>query len=279
VTTSTNDTHHVPGDGTRTLAIDVGGSGLKAAVLDATGAMVSDRARVPTPYPCPPEVLVSALAELAGPLPSYERVSVGFPGMVRAGWVLSAPNLSRVAGAGSKVSADVRRAWAGVDLARALEEALGAPTRVVNDAEMQGAAVVRGQGLELVATLGTGFGTGLFLDGRLAPHLELGQHPFRNDRTYDEVLGDAARRHVGNVRWNRRVARAVRTLEVLLRFDRLYIGGGNSRRVTVDLGPNVELVANIAGLLGGVRLWETELTCDAIARPQGEGLPDRLSHP
>jgi polyphosphate glucokinase len=279
VTTSTNDTHHVPGDGTRTLAIDVGGSGLKAAVLDATGAMVSDRARVPTPYPCPPEVLVSALAELAGPLPSYERVSVGFPGMVRAGWVLSAPNLSRVAGAGSKVSADVRRAWAGVDLARALEEALGAPTRVVNDAEMQGAAVVRGQGLELVATLGTGFGTGLFLDGRLAPHLELGQHPFRNDRTYDEVLGDAARRHVGNVRWNRRVARAVRTLDVLLRFDRLYIGGGNSRRVTVDLGPNVELVANIAGLLGGVRLWETELTCDAIARPQGEGLPDRLSHP
>jgi polyphosphate glucokinase len=279
VTTSMNDTHHVPGDGTRTLAIDVGGSGLKAAVLDATGAMVSDRARVPTPYPCPPEVLVSALAELVGPLPSYERVSVGFPGMVRAGWVLSAPNLSRVAGAGSKVSADVRRAWAGVDLARALEEALGAPTRVVNDAEMQGAAVVRGQGLELVATLGTGFGTGLFLDGRLAPHLELGQHPFRNDRTYDEVLGDAARRHVGNVRWNRRVARAVRTLDVLLRFDRLYIGGGNSRRVTVDLGPNVELVANIAGLLGGVRLWETELTCDAIARPQGERLPDRLSHP
>lgn len=279
MTTSTNDTHHVPGDGTRTLAIDVGGSGLKAAVLDATGAMVSDRARVPTPYPCPPEVLVSALAELVGPLPSYERVSVGFPGMVRAGWVLSAPNLSRVAGAGSKVSADVRRAWAGVDLARALEEALGAPTRVVNDAEMQGAAVVRGQGLELVATLGTGFGTGLFLDGRLAPHLELGQHPFRNDRTYDEVLGDAARRHVGNVRWNRRVARAVRTLDVLLRFDRLYIGGGNSRRVTVDLGPNVELVANIAGLLGGVRLWETELTCDAIARPQGERLSDRLSHP
>ncbi len=279
MTTSTKDTHHVPGDGTRTLAIDVGGSGLKAAVLDATGAMVSDRARVPTPYPCPPEVLVNALAELAGPLPSYERVSVGFPGMVRAGWVLSAPNLSRVAGAGSKVSADVRRVWAGVDLARALEEALGAPTRVVNDAEMQGAAVVRGQGLELVATLGTGFGTGLFLDGRLAPHLELGQHPFHKDMTYDEVLGDTARRHVGNVRWNRRVARAVRTLDVLLRFDRLYIGGGNSRRVTVDLGPNVELVANIAGLLGGVRLWETELTCDATARPQGEGLPDRLSHP
>ena len=176
---------------TRTLAIDVGGSGLKAAVLDATGAIVGDRARVPTPYPCPPEVLVGTLRDLVAALPSYGRVSVGFPGMVRSGWVLSAPNLSRVAGPGSKISADVRRAWTGVDLAGSLEEALGAPARVVNDAEMQGAAVVLGRGLELVVTLGTGCGTAVFLDGRLAPHLELGQHPFRKDRTYDEVVGDS----------------------------------------------------------------------------------------
>jgi polyphosphate glucokinase len=148
----------------------------------------------------------------------------------------------------------------------------------VNDAEMQGAAVVRGGGLELVVTLGTGCGTGVFLDGRLAPHLELGQHPFRKDRTYDEVLGDAARRRIGNARWNRQVARAVRTLDVLLRFDRLYLGGGNSRRVTLDLGPNVELIENIAGILGGARLWDTDLTCDAAARPRTaaptDGRPD-----
>jgi polyphosphate glucokinase len=265
--TASKDTPDAPGDGARTLAIDIGGSGLKAAVLDATGAMIGDRARVPTPHPCPPEVLLRALTDLVGPLPSYGRVSVGFPGMVRAGWVLSAPNLSRVAGAGSKVSPKVRHAWAGVDLAGALEDALGAPTRVVNDAEMQGVAVVRGRGLELVVTLGTGCGTGVFLDGRLAPHLELSQHPLRKNRTYDEELGDAARRRVGNARWNRRVARAVHTLDTLLRFDRLYVGGGNSRRVTVDLGPNVELVANLAGILGGTRLWDTDLTCDALARP------------
>jgi polyphosphate glucokinase len=86
--------------------------------------------------------------------------------------------------------------------------------------------------------------------------------------TYDEVLGDAARRRAGNARWNRQVARAVHTLDVLLRFDRLYLGGGNSRRVTVALGPNVELIENIAGILGGARLWDTDLTCDAAARPQ-----------
>jgi polyphosphate glucokinase len=248
-----------PGDGLRTLAIDVGGSRLKAAVLDATGAMISDRARVPTPHLCPPELLVRTLTDLVAPLPSYERVSVGFPGMVRTGRVLSAPNLSRVAGPGSKASPDLRRAWADVDLAGALEEALGAPTRVVNDAEMQGAAVVRGRGLELVVTLGTGCGIAVFLDGRLAPHLELGQHPFRKDRTYDEVLGDAGRRRAGDARWNRQVARAVRTLDVLLRFDRLFIGGGNSRRVTLPPDPNVELVDNIAGILGGVRLWDPDL--------------------
>lgn len=251
-----------PEDGPRTLAIDVGGSGLKAAVLDVAGTMVGDRARVPTPYPCPPEVLVRTLSELVAPLPSYQRVSVGFPGMVRSGWVLSAPNLSRAAGPGSKVSSDLRRAWSNVDLAATLQETLRAPTRVVNDAEMQGAEVVRGQGLEMVVTLGTGFGTALFLDGRLTPHLELGQHPFHKNKTYDQRLGEAARKRIGKARWNRRVARAVRTLDVLLRFDHLYIGGGNSRRVTVDLGPNVELIDNVAGILGGVRLWDTDLTSD-----------------
>lgn len=266
------------GEGTWTLAIDVGGTGLKAAVLDSTGAMISERVRVPTPYPCPPDRLVNALSDLVAPLPTYGRVSVGFPGMVRSGCVLSAPSLSRVAGPGTKVSSDLRRAWDGVDMVAALEEALGAPTRVVNDAEIQGAAVVRGRGLELVVTLGTGCGTGVFLDGRLAPHLELGQHPLRKGRTYDEVLGEAARKRAGNARWNRQVARAVRTLDVLLRFDRLYLGGGNSRRVTVALGPNVELVDNLAGILGGARLWDTDLTCDAAARPRAmastDGRPD-----
>lgn len=246
-----------------TLAIDVGGTGLKAAVLDGAGAMVGDRVRVPTPYPCPPDVLIHSLVDLATPLPRYERVSVGFPGMVRFGRVLSAPNLSRVAGPGSTTSPDLVRAWSRVDLADALEEALGVPVRVVNDAEMQGAAVVRGQGLELVVTLGTGFGTALFLDGRLAPHLELGQHPFHKGKTYDQWLGEAARKRIGNKRWNRRLAHAIRTLDVLLRYDRLHIGGGNSRRVTLDLGPHAELVNNRAGILGGIHLWDMDLTSDA----------------
>lgn len=238
-----------------TLAIDVGGTGLKASVLDAAGAMVVDRVRVKTTYPCPPDALVRRLHELVAPLPSYDRVSVGFPGVVRRGRVLTAPNLSRTTGPGSKTSPELVRAWAGFDLAAALEAELGRPTRVVNDADLQGAAAVEGKGLEVVITLGTGFGTALFHDGCLCPHLELAHQPFRKGQTYEQQLGDAARKHSGDAKWNRRVTRAVRNLEALFCYDRLHIGGGNSRLVR-DVGPKVTLVDNSAGILGGIRLWE-----------------------
>ena len=239
-----------------TLTIDIGGSGLKASVLDAAGALLVDRVRVKTEYPCPPDALVQRLHALVRPLPSYDRVSVGFPGMVRGGKVYTAPNLATVAGPGSKVSPELVRAWEGFELARVLEAELGRPTRVVNDADLQGAAIVQGKGVELVITLGTGFGTALFNEGALCPHLEIAHQPFRKDETYDMQLGDFARRRIGDAKWNRRLELAVNNLDVLLLYDRLYIGGGNSRRVQIDLGPKVTLVDNSAGIRGGIRLWD-----------------------
>jgi polyphosphate glucokinase len=132
---------------------------------------------------------------------------------------------------------------------------LGAPTKVVNDADLQGAAVVSGSGLELVLTLGTGLGSAVYVDGRLGTHLELAHHPFRKGQTYNEQVGDAARNRIGGKRWNRRVVKAVDTIRALLLPDHLYIGGGNSTKVTADLGTDVTLVDNSAGLLGGIRLW------------------------
>ena len=116
-----------------------------------------------------------------------------------------------------------------------------------------------GKGWEMVVTLGTGVGTALFHEGRLAPHLELAHHPFRKGETYDEQLGDVARKEIGSKRWNRRVARAVENLDRLTVYDHLYIGGGNAQRVTVDLGPKVALVDNTAGIVGGVRIWEIQI--------------------
>lgn len=239
-----------------TLTVDIGGSALKASVLEPDGTLCCEPVRVATTYPCPPDALVQAVHDLTRPLPAYDRASIGFPGMVRGGRILSASNLATTAGPGTKPSPELVAAWSGFDLRAALEGELQRPTRVVNDAELQGAAVVTGAGLEVVITLGTGFGTAVFDDGRLTPHLELAHHPFRKGDTYDEQLGDAARKRTGRARWNKRVAAAVDALDAVFFFDHLYIGGGNSRRVDVDLGPKVTLVDNVAGILGGIRLWD-----------------------
>jgi polyphosphate glucokinase len=244
-------------EGPATLSIDIGGSKLKASVLGPDGAMLVDRVRVPTPYPLPPERLVEALADLVAPLPPYDRISVGFPGVVREGVVRTAPNLATTDGPGSEPSPELVDAWSEFNLAGALSAALGKPARVVNDADMQGGAVVEGRGVELVITLGTGFGTALFANGRLAPHMELAHHPFRQGETYEEQLGEVARKAVGDHKWNQRLVKAVATLDRLLLFDRLYVGGGNAKRVTEDLGPKAAVVENQAGILGGFRLWQT----------------------
>lgn len=227
---------------TRTLAIDVGGSGLKASVVDDAGRLMTERVRVDTPVGRPPKEIVETLARLVSPLGSFDRVSVGFPGVVRHGRVLTAPNLDN-------------KGWKGFDLAGALGRALGKPVRVANDADVQGLAVIAGKGVEMVVTLGTGFGTGLYLDGRLAPHLELSHHTFRKGETYDEQLGNAARKRVGNHKWNRRVRKAVSALRKLTNFDHLYIGGGNAKKIDFELDPDVTVVSNDAGLKGGIALW------------------------
>jgi polyphosphate glucokinase len=239
-----------------TLSIDVGGTGLKASVLDPSGQMERPAVRVPTPYPLPPDRLVATLKQMVGELPPFDRVSLGFPGMAREGKILTAPHFVSPNGPGGTSSPELLRAWTGFDLQSALTTTFGRPTRVANDADMQGAAVVKGVGLELVVTLGTGVGTGLFWHGKLAPHLEMAHHSFRRDQTYNEQLGDTARKKIGGKKWNHRVDLMIESLHALLFFDHLYIGGGNSKRVTLKLGPTVTLVDNAAGILGGIKLWE-----------------------
>jgi polyphosphate glucokinase len=244
--------------GPRTLAIDIGGTGLKASVLDAKGDMLVDRVRTPTVYPLAPQGLIDALRTLVAPLPAYDRIAAGFPGMVRGGRVISAPHFVTKGGPGTPDVPLLVAAWSGYDLASALEKELGKPARVANDADLQGGAVVKGEGLEVVITLGTGLGTAVYHDGHLAPHIELAHHPFRKGQTYDEQVGDAARKRVGKKKWNKRVQEAVRNIDDLLFYDHLYIGGGNSVQVDTDLGPKVTTVDNSAGITGGLKLWEPE---------------------
>lgn len=228
--------------GPRTLAIDVGGSHVKASVLDQRGRMIHDRVRVETPKRLTPPELVALIAGLVDSLPAFDRVSVGFPGVVRDGVIRTAPNLGT-------------ERFQGFNLGRALERKLRKPVRVENDADVQGLAVVKGKGVELVITLGTGFGSSIFVNGHLGPHLELAHHNFRKDRTYEDELGEAARERDGTASWQRHVFEAIDSLRNLTNFDHLYIGGGNARLIDEKLPRDVSIVSNTAGILGGVRLW------------------------
>jgi polyphosphate glucokinase len=239
-----------------TLAIDIGGTGLKASALDASGKMLTERLRIPTPYPLPPARLVEQLQALVQPVKTYDRVSVGFPGMVRIGMVITAPHLVLAACPGSKVDPKLVKAWSHFDLANALAKALDKPTRVVNDADLQGLDAASGNGLEVVITLGTGFGTAVLHDGQLAPHMELSQHPFRKGEDYDDQLGDVTLKRIGAKAWSKRVHKAIAALDAVFIFDHLYIGGGNAGRVRGELGPKVTIIDPNAGLLGGIRLWQ-----------------------
>src|SRR5262245_32206590 len=226
------------------LAIDIGGSGIKAAVVDEAGGMRCDRVRIDTPTGKHPDAVVAAIAALVDTLPRGDRIAVGFPGMVRNGRVLTAANLDH-------------DAWRGYDLAQALGQALHGGVRVANDADVQGLAVIRGQGLEMVVTLGTGFGTALYHDGRLCPHLEVAHQRFRKGETYDEQLGETARERIGNRRWRERVAMAIENMRALVMFDHLFVGGGNARHLR-GLPPDVSVVDNTAGLAGGAFLWKQD---------------------
>ena len=227
-----------------TLAIDVGGTGLKATLLDAKGAMLGDRVRVETPYPGTPKAMVDALVKLVGTLPQFDRISIGFPGVVRDGRVITAPHFGN-------------EQWHEFPLAARLSKQLGKPARLLNDADVQGYGAIRGRGLEFVITLGTGVGSALFRDGELMPHMEFAQYPVRGKATFNQYLGAAALKEIGEKRWNRRVARTIDTFRTLFNFDVLYIGGGNARKVTIELPPDVRLVSNRMGLTGGIRLWDT----------------------
>lgn len=225
----------------RTLCIDIGGTGIKTLVVGPDAKPLTARRKVDTPRPATPRALVKAILDLAKQQGSFDRVSVGFPGVVRRGVVETAFNL--------------HESWIGVDIDRLLTRELGRPVRAANDADVQGLGAVRGKGVELVVTLGTGFGSSLFMDGRLVPNLQLAHHAGWNAKTYEDELGNAARKKAGKKRWNKRLRKAIATLDALFNYDRLYIGGGNAARIRIDLPEKVRIVSNVEGLLGGVALW------------------------
>jgi polyphosphate glucokinase len=227
---------------TRTLTIDIGGTGIKVLLLDAHGKPISERARELTPKPSTPAALLRVLEKMIEQHRPFERVSVGFPGVVVRGTVRAAANL------GTEV-------WAGYDLGKALRSIARVPVRVLNDAELQGYGVIQGRGVEMVLTFGTGIGVALYTNGHLVPNCELGHHPWKKGHTYEQRLGDATLKRIGKRRWCRRVRQMVAELEPIFNYDTLYLGGGNARLLRFKLPDNVKLFTNVDGMSGGIRMW------------------------
>jgi polyphosphate glucokinase len=232
----------------RTLAVDIGGTGIKMVLLNELGRPISDRIRVRTPQDATPGAVLDAIADLAKKLKGeFDRVSVGFPGVVRKGIVLAAPKLGKE--------------WRDFNIGKLLGAKFSKPVRVANDADVQGFGCISGVGVELVLTLGTGVGTALFVDGRLVPNVEAGK----------DKLSNAELARVGKRRWNRRLAKLVEKLQRTFHFDRLYIGGGNAKLAALaDLPPNVTIVSNLNGLVGGIALWRDEHPSDITGNAQPE---------
>lgn len=246
---STKKSHEpAPAPPTVTLAVDIGGTGTKTMLLDKSGNAISERLRDETPQPATPEAIVGVIAGQAEKHGKFDRISVGFPGVVHGGVIYTAPNLDK--------------SWVGFDLAGALESRLGKPARVRNDADVQGFGAIKGQGVELVLTLGTGLGSALYVYGHLVPNLELAHHPFRKGKTYEECVGLAALKKHGAKRWNHDVRRMIVELRNAFNFRYLYLGGGNTKKLDGTLPPEVTIVSNTAGLLGGIALWREVMTVE-----------------
>jgi polyphosphate glucokinase len=240
---------HPPDGNMRTLTIDIGGTGIKMLPLDAEGAAASERARELTPQPATPAAVLEVVKTMLAAQEPFDRVSVGFPGVVVRGVIKTAPNLGT-------------EAWQDYDLRAAIAEISGKPVRVINDAGMQGYGVIDGRGVEMSLTLGTGLGHALYTDGHLVPNIELAHHPFgdKRGRSYEDRVCDKERKRIGKRRFRERVAEMLGQIQPIFNPDKIYIGGGNAKLLdSALLPPNVRLFANEEGLRGGMRLWDHPL--------------------
>ncbi|MFC3688055.1 polyphosphate--glucose phosphotransferase [Aquipuribacter hungaricus] len=239
------------------VGLDIGGSGIKAAVVDVdAGELVAERVRIPTPEQARPDDVARVADEVvdavvaAGPEPTVRAVGVGFPAVVRQGVTTTAAN----------VHAD----WIGAPAAELIGAALERPVLVANDADVAGLAEIRfgaGRGVKgvvLVTTLGTGIGSALFVDGLLVPNTELG-HIELDGVDAESRAADSARERedLSWKDWAKRLQKYYTLLDTILQPDLIVVGGGVSKKHEKFL-PLLELrttivpaeLRNEAGIIG-----------------------------
>ncbi len=240
---------------TRVIGVDVGGSGVKAALVDVErGELTSDRPRLDTPQPATPERVADTVNQLVDQLGGAPSIGITVPGVVRNGIVQTAANIDP--------------SWIGTDAQALFGERLGAPCVVLNDADAAGLAEVRfgaGQGRKgvvILLTLGTGIGSALFAGGVLVPNTELGHMEFKaQEAEHYAAAGVRKDEDLGWDHWGTRVGEYLAMLTVLFSPELFILGGGVSRKfdrfaehVRAEIPAGTDVVAaslqNRAGIVG-----------------------------
>lgn len=227
------------------FAIDIGGTHIKATILNSIGELLGKYEKEETPNPASPEKVLAVIKILAKKFPEFDKIAAGFPGYLKKGVVKTAP----------KLGTDL---WKDYDLCKSLEQAFGKSALVINDADLQGIALSSGKGFEMVITLGTGFGSSFMLDGILLPHLEMSQHPVTKSKNYNDYIGEATLKKIGKKKWNKRMEKIISILKTVFNYDHLFISGGNARLLTFNLDDNISIDDNEDGIKGGAILWKQE---------------------
>jgi len=234
------------------LGIDVGGTGIKAALVDVeSGALQSDRHRIETPRPATPDAMAKAIKQLVGEFEYKGTVGCCFPTVVVNGHARSASNL--------------HEAWRGVPIDATFSRATGLAFNVINDAdaaavaEMQLGAGRRLDGLVLTITIGTGIGSGMFYNGELIPNLELGHMAGKDEEAFETYASKRARvtEKLSWLEWGARLDAFLQRAERVCSPDHFIIGGGTSKKferfkdaMTVDTPIHVATFLNNAGIIG-----------------------------
>ena len=227
------------------LCIDIGGSHIKEAVISTEGEFLQKYEREKTPDPSSPENVLEVIKRIADRFPEYDKIAAGFPGYIKDGSVMTAPKLGN-------------EYWNNYPLEENLTRLLGKPAMVINDADFQALTFSKKSGLEMVITLGTGFGSALMKDGILLPHLEMSLHPFTKNNTYNDYIGEDALKKKGKKKWNKRMKKVIKVLKTVFNYDHLYISGGNAEYIQFQLDKNISIEGNKDGIKGGAVLWKMQ---------------------
>jgi polyphosphate glucokinase len=234
------------------LGIDVGGSGMKGALVNIeTGEMVTKRHRIPTPKTRTPEEMAEVISQIVKHFDYSGPVGCGFPTVIKNGICKSAGNL--------------HESWLGVDVDKLMEDATGQQFSVINDADAAGYAVMNYgvgkelKGLVLIITIGTGLGSGAFVNGELLPNFELGQIPYKDFKKIETWAAGSAmeREGLSYKKWSKRFNKFLNIVDLIVSPDHIILGGGASKDweqykeyIKVDTPVMPAQLQNHAGIIG-----------------------------